>query len=83
MIKTFHSGDNIVFNAGDVIGIFNLSRGSEFLLEKAAENFLIRNDSQNKKSFILVNSEKKTLIYYSALRAGNLIKRFNASQEDI
>ncbi|MFP4465540.1 MAG: hypothetical protein ACLFP1_00640 [Candidatus Goldiibacteriota bacterium] len=83
MRNWFHSGDNIVFSIKDVIGVFGITRENDFFLKKSAENFLIRNDSNNKKSFLLVDTGKKILVYYSAVTAKNLIKRLKVTQEEI
>jgi extracellular matrix regulatory protein B len=78
-----HLGENVVVPIKDIIGIFDLestrysSDTIQFLRLAEEDGFVERITSENPKSFVIAEVNKKSKIYLSPISSVTLAKRTN------
>lgn len=82
MTAPLHIGDNIVFGAEEVLGIFEPAAVSGALLGMLEKNSLVRNVLESPAAAVIVLRRGKVYAYHSKISPGRLMKRAAAGMEE-
>lgn len=83
-----HIGGNHVIDRRDIIGVFDIEKSTvsnitrEYLKTSEKNGHVVTIMDDMPKSFIIINKNKNTYVYLSALAPATLKKRFDGEEKE-